>query len=60
VGFGLLKVDLETTTDIVYIAVKTGYRLFDGAYYYQNEKQAEEGINQAIADGLVEREDIIV
>lgn len=31
VGFGLWKVPNESCADIVYNAIKTGYRLFDGA-----------------------------
>ena|SRR6186713_2715114 len=31
VGFGLWKVDNATAADQVYNAIKTGYRLFDGA-----------------------------
>ena len=31
VGFGLWKVDKETCADTVYNAIKTGYRLLDGA-----------------------------
>lgn len=31
VGFGLWKVDNKTCADQVYEAIKTGYRLFDGA-----------------------------
>jgi hypothetical protein len=31
VGFGLWKVDNDTCADTVYNAIKTGYRLFDGA-----------------------------
>ncbi|ODQ68886.1 hypothetical protein LIPSTDRAFT_76630 [Lipomyces starkeyi NRRL Y-11557] len=60
VGFGLWKVPRETTADTVYNAIKLGYRLFDGAYDYQNEKEAGEGIRQAIADGLVTREQIFI
>jgi D-xylose reductase len=39
----------------VYNAIKTGYRLFDGAADYGNEKQAGEGVRRAIQDGLVTR-----
>ncbi|KAK5064971.1 hypothetical protein LTR84_000806 [Exophiala bonariae] len=60
VGFGLWKVPAETAADVVYDAIKNGYRLFDGAYDYQNEKEAGEGIKRAIADGLVKREDIFI
>ena len=31
VGFGLWKVDNAVAADVVYNAIKTGYRLFDGA-----------------------------
>lgn len=31
VGFGLWKVGNDTCADTVYNAIKTGYRLFDGA-----------------------------
>jgi D-xylose reductase len=30
-GFGLWKVDNASCAEIVYNAIKTGYRLFDGA-----------------------------
>ncbi|CAG9975637.1 unnamed protein product [Clonostachys byssicola] len=60
VGFGLWKVPAETAAETVYNAIKAGYRLFDGAYDYQNEKEAGEGIKRAIAEGLVKREDIFV
>ncbi|KAF2731962.1 Aldo/keto reductase [Polyplosphaeria fusca] len=60
VGFGLWKVPKETAADTVYNAIKVGYRLFDGAYDYQNEREAGEGIRRAIKEGLVKREDIFV
>jgi D-xylose reductase len=60
VGFGLWKVPTESCADIVYNAIKVGYRLFDGAYDYQNEKEAGTGIRRAIEEGLVKREDVFV
>lgn len=60
VGFGLWKVAPEAAADLVYEAIKSGYRLFDGAYDYGNEKEAGEGIRRAIKHGLVKREDIFV
>ncbi|KAF9732751.1 hypothetical protein PMIN06_007078 [Paraphaeosphaeria minitans] len=60
VGFGLWKVPKETAADTVYNAIKVGYRLFDGAYDYQNEKEAGEGIQRAIKEDLVKREDIFI
>ncbi|KAL7913975.1 Aldo/keto reductase [Trichoderma velutinum] len=60
VGFGLWKVPRETAAETVYNAIKVGYRLFDGAYDYQNEKEAGEGIRRAIDEGLVKRVDIFI
>lgn len=60
VGFGLWKVPADTCAETVYNAIKTGYRLFDGAYDYQNEKEAGEGIKRAIKEGLVKREEIFI
>lgn len=41
-------------------AVKAGYRLFDGAYDYGNEKECGEGLQRAIKDGLVTREELFI
>ena len=41
-------------------AIKSGYRLFDGAYDYGNEKEAGQGIRRAMEEGLVTREEIFV
>jgi len=60
VGFGLWKVDNATCADTVYNAIKVGYRLFDGACDYGNEKEAGEGVARAIKDGLVKREDLFL
>lgn len=60
VGFGLWKVNNATCADQVYAAIKAGYRLFDGACDYGNEKECGEGISRAIADGLVTRSDLFI
>lgn len=60
VGFGLWKVDKATCADTVYNAIKVGYRLFDGACDYGNEKEAGEGVARAIKEGLVKREDLFL
>ncbi|KFG82646.1 NADPH-dependent D-xylose reductase [Metarhizium anisopliae] len=60
VGFGLWKVDNATCADTVYNAVKAGYRLFDGACDYGNEKECGVGIARAIHDGLVKREELFI
>jgi D-xylose reductase len=60
VGFGLWKVANETCADTVYNAIKVGYRLFDGACDYGNEKEAGEGVARAIKEGIVKREDLFL
>lgn len=41
-------------------AIDLGYRHFDTAYYYQNEKQIGDAINTKMAEGLVTREDLFL
>ncbi|WPH02855.1 Aldo/keto reductase [Acrodontium crateriforme] len=60
VGFGLWKVTNETCADTVYNAIKTGYRLFDGACDYGNETEAGQGVKRALDEGLVKREDLFI
>ncbi|KAF5385095.1 hypothetical protein D9615_001273 [Tricholomella constricta] len=60
VGFGLWKVTKSSCADTVYEAIKAGYRLFDGAGDYGNEKEAGEGVRRAIQKGLVKREDLFI
>ena len=59
-AFGLWKISRDTTADIVYEAIRAGYRHIDSACDYGNEKEAGEGIARAIADGLVTREELWV
>uniref|UniRef100_A0A8H7XLV7 NADP-dependent oxidoreductase domain-containing protein n=1 Tax=Psilocybe cubensis TaxID=181762 RepID=A0A8H7XLV7_PSICU len=59
IGFGLWKVT-ENTADVVYNAIKLGYRLFDGAFDYGNEKEAGLGVKRAIDEGIVKREDLTI
>ncbi|KAJ7235860.1 Aldo/keto reductase [Mycena haematopus] len=60
VGFGLWKVTKSSCADTVYDAIKAGYRLFDGAGDYGNEKEAGEGVQRALKDGLVKREELFI
>ncbi|QPG95855.1 NAD(P)H-dependent D-xylose reductase (XR) [Epichloe festucae Fl1] len=60
VGFGLWKVDKATCADTVYNAIKAGYRLFDGACDYGNEKECGEGVARAIKESIVKREDLFI
>lgn len=60
VGFGCWKVDNATCADTIYNAIKVGYRLFDGAEDYGNEKEVGDGIKLAIDEGLVARDELFI
>ncbi|KAK3394433.1 NADP-dependent oxidoreductase domain-containing protein [Podospora didyma] len=60
VGFGLWKVDNAIASDVVYNAIKAGYRLFDGACDYGNEVECGQGVARAIKEGIVKREDLFI
>ncbi|AUI78059.1 MULTISPECIES: aldo/keto reductase [Lactiplantibacillus] len=59
-GLGTFMVRPEDTKAAVYTAIKDGYRLIDTANGYNNEKEVGEGIQQAINDNIVKREDIFL
>lgn len=60
IGFGCWKVPNDICADQIYNAIKTGYRLFDGACDYGNEKEVGEGVRRAIKDGIVKREELTI
>lgn len=60
VGFGLWKIPREDTAASVVEAVRAGYRHFDSAADYANEAETGEGLSQAMAEGLVTREELWV
>ena len=60
IGFGLWKIPREETAASVIEAVRAGYRHFDSAADYANEAETGEGLSQAIAEGLVTREELWV
>lgn len=60
VGLGCWKIPNEVCASQVYEAIKLGYRLFDGAQDYGNEKEVGQGIHKAIDEGIVKREDLFV
>jgi 2,5-diketo-D-gluconate reductase A len=60
-GFGtFLVMNPEICQNIVYTAIKTGYRLIDTAQCYNNEEAVGKGVQQAIDEGLIRREDIFI
>ncbi|EIW63330.1 D-xylose reductase [Trametes versicolor FP-101664 SS1] len=60
IGFGTWKHYGEKASEAVYAGAKAGYRLFDGAADYGNEKECGEGLRRAIADGIVTRDEVFV
>ena len=59
-GLGTWTLKGQTCEDSVYHALKTGYRLIDTARYYGNEIDVGRGIQRAIEEGFVKREEIFV
>ncbi|CAH2352254.1 NADPH-dependent D-xylose reductase [[Candida] railenensis] len=60
VGFGCWKVSNDTCAEQIYNAIKVGYRLFDGAMDYGNEKEVGQGLKKALDEGLVSREELFI
>ena len=60
VGMGTWKLDTKEAADTIYQAVKNGYRQFDGACDYGNEPECGEGLQRALKDGLVKRDEVFV
>ena len=58
IGFGLWKIANENCANVVYEAVKLGYRHFDSASDYGNEKEVGMGLKRAMEDGLCTREEL--
>lgn len=60
-GFGVFQIpDAEQCEQVVYDAIKTGYRLLDTAAAYMNEAAVGKGVARAIADGLTTREELFI
>lgn len=58
VGLGTARIDRKETEEVVYNAIKTGYRLIDAALLYQNEAEVGKAIKRALSDGIVKREEL--
>lgn len=60
-GFGVFQIpDAAQCEQVVYDAIKTGYRLLDTAASYMNEEAAGKGVKRALADGLATREELFI
>ena len=59
-GIGTFRLSNEEAENSVYWALRDGYRLIDTARIYGNEEGVGRGIQRAIDEGLVTREEIFV
>lgn len=60
-GFGVYQIpDAEQCEQVVYDAIKTGYRLLDTAAAYMNEEAVGKAVARAIGDGLVTRDELFI
>ena len=60
VGFGVFEIPAEQTAECVFNALETGYCLIDTAQAYYNEKEVGDGIQRAIKELGIRREDIFL
>ncbi|KAI9318034.1 xylose reductase [Dichotomocladium elegans] len=60
VGLGTWKIADDHSEEIIYQAIKAGYRLIDTASVYKNEGGVGRGIRKAISEGIVTRKDIFL
>ena len=60
-GFGVFQIpDAKECEQVVYDAIRTGYRLLDTAASYGNEEALGKGVKRAISEGLVTREELFI
>lgn len=60
-GFGVFQVpDAKEAEEVTYNAIKVGYRMVDTAAAYMNEEAVGKGIQRAIDEGIVTREELFV
>ena len=60
IGLSLWKIPNAECADVVYNAIKVGYRHLDSACDYGNEVAVGQGIARAIADGLCTRDELYI
>ena len=60
VGLGTWKSGPGQVSAAVYEAIRVGYRHIDAAWFYKNQDEVGEGINRAISEGIIKREDVWV
>ena len=61
VGYGTFRVkDSDELAEMVTLAIKEGYRHIDTAHIYGNEESVGRGIQKAIDEGIVTRDELFV
>jgi len=59
-GFGTWQLEADDARRMVREALRIGYRHIDTAWIYKNEKAVGDGVADAVAEGIVTREDVFV
>ena len=60
IGLGLWKIARDDTAEMVRSAIAEGYRHLDSAADYGNEAEVGEGLQAALSEGLVSRDELWV
>jgi diketogulonate reductase-like aldo/keto reductase len=59
-GFGTLIPDPVETKNATRAALETGFRQFDSAERYRNEKEVGEAVQEVLKEGKIKREDVFI
>ena len=59
-GLGTWQLTGKIAEEVVYNAIKNGYRLIDTALIYENEENVGNAIKKAIQDGIVKRDELFI
>ena len=59
-NIGIGTSHMNNVEEVIYQSIKDGVRLIDTASKYENEEAVGKGINKAIEEGIVKREDLFI